>query len=333
MKFQKYYIVADTREQFENEAFASPRIYNDHPSQSSIDQIISSLRSEGYNTEYFGGVESLVDAYTKRKTFPKTLFLNFSDGLTQQSRKAQSTILLEMLNAKYVGSDALSLLIANNKYYAKKLVSEKIHVAKGVLLFNVDTIPSDFKYPVVIKPNGEGSSLGITQESICNSEVELKHRLPLWLSKFKTIIVEEYIPGYEITCFLIGNKCKYVLNEVIVCEYNGITYFDNFVFGINEKSGRTRKEYLAHKFLSQKQIEIICSTAKLAFELLDMHDFARVDFRLDNQGQLTFIEINGNPVISQTSEIGLISRERKISFGKLVSRIIDSAEMRLFSHD
>lgn len=333
MKFQKYYIVADTREQFENEAYTSTRIYNDHPSQNSIDQIISSLQNEGYDAEYFGGVDSLVDAYTKRKTFPKTLFLNFSDGLTQQSRKAQSTILLEMLNAKYVGSDALSLLIANNKYYAKKLVSEKLHVAKGVLLFNVETILSDLKYPVVIKPNAEGSSLGITQESICNSEAELKNKLPIWLSKFKTIIAEEYMPGYEITCFLIGNKGNYSLNEVIVCEYNGITYFDNFVFGINEKAERTRKEYLAHKFLSPKHIDIICSAAKLAFEILDMHDFARVDFRLNNQGQLTFIEINGNPVISQSSEIGLISRERGIPFGKLVGRIIDSAEMRLSNHD
>ena len=122
------------------------------------------------------------------------------------------------------------------------------------------------------------------------------------------------------------------MNEAIVCEYNGVTYFDNFVFGIKEKSEHTRKEHLAHYILSQKQIEMICSTAQLAFELLDMHDFARVDFRLNKDDQLTFIEINGNPVISQTSEIGLISRERNIPFGELVSKIIEAAEIRLLSH-
>lgn len=331
MRFEKYYIVADTREQFENETISS-QIYNDHPSKNSIKQIISSLRSEGYNADFFGGVESLVDAYAKKKTFPKTLFLNFSDGLTQQSRKAQSTVLLEMINAKYAGSDALPLLMANNKYYAKKIVSDKICVAKDALLFNINTIPSALKYPVVIKPNGEGSSLGITQESICSSEAELRCRLPLLFDKYKTVIVEEYIPGYEVTCFLIGNKNNYIMNEAIVCEYNGVTYFDNFVFGIKEKSEHTRKEHLAHYILSQKQIEMICSTAQLAFELLDMHDFARVDFRLNEDDQLTFIEINGNPVISQTSEIGLISRERNIPFGELVSKIIEAAEIRLLSH-
>ncbi len=332
MEFEKYYVVANTREQFLNEVLSS-RVYNDHPSKNSIDQIVSSLKSEGYNADYFGGVEKLMDAYSKKITFPKTLFLNLSDGLTQQSRKAQSAVLLEMLNAKYAGSDPMALLMANNKYYAKKVVSKKIRIANDVLLYNPDTIPSDVIYPVVIKPNGEGSSLGITQDSICNNEAELKSRLPLVINKYKSALVEQYIPGYEVTCFLIGNKGNYLMSEVIVSEYNGITYFDHFVFGIKEKSEHTRKEHLAYDFLTQKQIKDVCLTAQLAFELLDMHDFARVDFRLSKNGQLTFIEINGNPVISQTSEIGLICNERKISFGSVISKIIDTAEKRLFSHD
>lgn len=124
MEFEKYYVVANTREQFLNEVLSS-RVYNDHPSKNSIDQIVSSLKSEGYNADYFGGVEKLMDAYSKKITFPKTLFLNLSDGLTQQSRKAQSAVLLEMLNAKYAGSDPMALLMANNKYYAKKSSIQK----------------------------------------------------------------------------------------------------------------------------------------------------------------------------------------------------------------
>ena len=54
MEFEKYYVVANTREQFLNEVLSS-RVYNDHPSKNSIDQIVSSLKSEGYNADYFGG--------------------------------------------------------------------------------------------------------------------------------------------------------------------------------------------------------------------------------------------------------------------------------------
>ena len=332
--FQKYLITADCREKFDNEVNgASLNIYNDHPSQNSIDQIVYELNKEGYKVSYFGGVDALIDAYNKHQQFPNSLFLNFSDGLTQKSRKAQSAILLEMLNVEYAGSSALSMLIANNKYYAKKIVSEKILVADGILLFSSDEIPDNLKYPIVIKPNDEGSSIGITQESICHNSMEFYQRLPKWFNKFNVVIVEEYIPGYELTCFLIGNKGNYSLSEVILCEYNGFTYFDDFVFGITEKASHTRQEHLAEHYLPQKQINNIINTAKNAFELLGMCDFARIDFRLDKSGKLTFIEINGNPVISQTSEIGIISNERNISFGKLVEKIIITAEKRISSRD
>ena len=65
-----------------------------------------------------------------------------------------------------------------------------------------------------------------------------------------------------------------------------------------------------------------------------MHDFARVDFRLQKDGRLFFIEINGNAVISETSEVGIISRELGIPFGKIIGNIIDAATIRLnSSHD
>ena len=88
MEFEKYYVVANTREQFLNEVLSS-RVYNDHPSKNSIDQIVSSLKSEGYNADYFGGVEKLMDAYSKKITFPKTLFKSFR---WSDSTKPESTV-------------------------------------------------------------------------------------------------------------------------------------------------------------------------------------------------------------------------------------------------
>ena len=60
-----------------------------------------------------------------------------------------------------------------------------------------------------------------------------------------------------------------------------------------------------------------------------MRDFARVDFRLQKNGKLYFIEINGNAVISKTSEIGIISKELNIPFGEIVENIIIAATKRL----
>lgn len=328
MEFKKYYIVANTREEFKNESQVSIYPYNDHPSQRSIHSIISELEQLGYITELFGGIDELIDAYQCHRTFSNTLFLNFSDGLNQISRKAQSAMLLELLNVPYAGSDPLSRLIAGNKFYSKRIISHHMKVPKGTILFK-NMLPSiELSFPVIIKPNREGSSIGITQKSICHNLKEAKTQVASLLTQFNEILIEEYIPGYEITCFIIGNRDDYYLIEPIVCEYDGISYFKNFVFGIEEKSTHKRKEYLAHNFFNPKIVEKIITMAQTSFELLNMKDFARVDFRLSKEGELFFIEINGNAVISETSEIGVLSHELKLNFGTIIEYIIRAATNR-----
>jgi len=327
----KYYIIANTRDQFCNEYESSSKHYNDHPSRESIDFITSELNKIGYDVEFYGGVEKLVKAYDSEAKFRDTLFLNFSDGLSQKSRKAQSAIILELLNASYAGSDPLSLLIAGNKSYTKKLVSEYLNVARGQTIFSKTNLPIDLTFPVVLKPNKEGSSLGISQESICRTEEDMIRILPNLLSRFHEIIIEEYIEGYEINCFIIGNKGEYLLVEPIICEYGGVKFFKRFVFGVEEKANRRRKEYLARNFLNDDELQSIRNATQTAFELLGMQDYARADFRLQKNGRLVFLEINGNPVISETSEIGVISKELGISFGKIVEKIIITATNRLMN--
>ena len=333
MGFDKYYIVANTREEFKNESTISRHSYNDHPSSRSISYVTSELISAGFNAEFFGGTEQLIDACYHKRKFQNTMFLNFSDGMGQISRKAQSAILLELLGVPYAGSDPLARLMASNKAYAKRVVSEKLAVPHSITQYKQSPFPTGICYPVVMKPNREGSSIGISQKSLCMNERELHERLPEIVAYFPEVLVEEYIPGYEITCFIIGNKGDYYLTEPIICEYEGVQYFDNFVFGLEEKASRVRQEYLARKILNSKQIEMICQSAQTAFEMLNMHDFARADFRLRKDGQLYFIELNGNAVISETSEVGVISRETGIPFGEIVGNIIRAATKRLnFSH-
>lgn len=332
MKFEKYYIVANTRNQFENASKVSSRPYNDHPSLESIKYLVAELSKSGFNAMHFGGVNELINAYHQKLEFPKTLFLCLSDGLTQPSRKAQASILLELIGASYAGSDPLAHLMAGNKTYAKKIVKEKLCVPKSFLLFNqsnISDIPQNIDFPVVIKPNREGSSIGITQQNICTNIEELRQQLSLLLEQFDDIIVEEYISGYEITCFIIGNRGNYYLTEPILCEYDGVRFFENFVFGLEEKASRVRKEYLAQSVLTFQTVDYIRRAAQVAFELLNMRDFARVDFRLGKDGTLYFIEINSNPVISETSELGVISQAQNIPFGSLAGKIIHTAVERL----
>lgn len=330
--FDKYYIVGNVREEFASKSKYSAKIYNDHPSYESINYTVKKLCELGFDTEYFGGVNELISAYYKKQKFPNTLFLNFCDGLSHTNRKAQSAVLLELLDVPFAGSDAISRLIAGNKMYAKTCLPKWILTPKAFLVFDESDVPNNLDYPVVIKPNREGSSLGITKHSLCNCRADVLDYLKENIPQYKELIIEKYIAGYEITCFLIANKYHCYLNEPLICEYNGERYFNDFLFGIKEKSTHLRTERLAKHVLDKSVVEKIKKTSYSIFKLFNMNDFARVDFRLKQDGSLYFLEINGNPVISKTSEIGTISNNINISYGEIVSYIIKSACQR-FSHE
>ena len=328
MTYNKYLVVGDAREKFKNYC-NTDRIYNDHPSMESIMFTINQLRDIGYNINYFGGIKELVQSVNNSAKYPDTLFFNISDGLEQPNRKAQAAFLLEMLNVSYTGSDAVSRLISGNKHFAKKLLSGLVQSPKSNLFFSKNDVVKNLSFPVIVKPNREGSSLGITQANICYSEKELYNFIETYFSFYSEVLIEEYIAGYELTCFLIGNPSHFYLDEVLLSVYEDEMYFENFVFGIDEKSARKRIEIPASNIISRSTIAEIKSKSKEIFEVLQMRDFARIDYRYNLQNGLYFLEINGNPVISNTSEIGNISRYLNIPYAKIVSYILETAEQRI----
>lgn len=334
MKPNNIYIVANLREEFKNQFLLSEKIYNDHPSQKSILFAVKQICSLGYVAEYFGGVNELIRAYEQKQTFPPyTLFLNFSDGLEHASRKAQSAILLELLNLPFAGSDACSRLIAGNKQFAKEILNNiNIFSPKGFLIHRLEDLKrvSSLSYPLIIKPNREGSSIGITQKNFITNPKELLNITEQLLGNFKELLVEEYISGYEITNFVIGNPDHFLFNDIILNGYKNEFYFENFIFGIEEKSGGKRNQIIPEELLPPEIISKIKRTSEVIFEYLGMRDFTRIDYRLTKSGELYFIELNGNPVISETSEMGTLCKFRNIPFRYIYDYIISSATYRIW---
>lgn len=335
MKNKQIYIVSNLREEFENQSPLPGKSYNDHPSAKSIQFAIEEISSLGFATEYFGGVQELISAYEQKRVFPDgTLFLNFSDGLEQPSRKAQSAVLLELLNVPFAGSDACSRLIAGNKQFAKEILNSSIRVAipKGFLIHRIEdlSLTKALSYPLIIKPNREGSSVGITQHNFITTPDDLDALTSQLLGRFDELLVEEYVAGYEVTNFVIGNPKRFLFNDIILNGYNNQFYFEDFVFGIEEKSGGKRNQTIPDELLAPEQINKIKKTSEAIFAALGMRDFTRIDYRLTVNGELYFIELNGNPVISQTSEMGTLCQQRGIPFRNIYGYIISAAAHRVW---
>ncbi len=330
-------IICDFREDFENLSDGDI-IFNDHPTRKSVEEICNILNNSGYNCNIFGGVNQLINAYTQKFDLSNFWFLNMSDGLNQAYSRIQVPMLCEMLNVNYSGSSVFTVALMNNKHYSKLAVKEKnINVPNGILinrsikeqfLPNHNELPD---FPLIVKPNTEGSSLGITESSICYNTQQLENALNN-LTCFKEIIVEEYIPGYEITNLIIGNAGDYRFNEVILTSIRNKIFLSKEVLGIQEKSLKLRKQFPASNFIDKDICEKIKQTSIEIFEHIGARDIARIDYRLSENNQIYFLEINSIPRISSTSECAVICKNKQITFNKFLLEYIDVITKRLSNH-
>lgn len=331
-------IICDFRENFPN--FSNTKeIFNDHPNRKSIDEICDILNTCGYSCEVFGGVNQLIEAYINQLDLTQYLIINMSDGLTQSYSRIQVPMLCEMLNANYSGSSVFAVALMNNKYYSKLAVNElNINTPKGIIInrrlnnnftiYNLD-LPD---FPLIVKPNTEGSSIGISQLSVCHDIRQLEIALNK-TERFAEVIIEEYIPGYEITDLIIGNPNDYRFNEVILTSVYDKVILTNEVLGIQEKSPKLRKQYSAYKFLDKKICAKIKEISLEIFEHIGAQDIARIDYRVTEKGEIYFLEINSVPRISSTSECAIICSEHNIPFKKVLMEYIDTINNRFINHE
>lgn len=162
----KISIISDFRESFPTKDTNGKTIFNDHPRKQSIEAVCDSLKNKGYDCSIFGGVPELTAAFANNEPIDKNaIYVNMSDGMTQPYSRVQIPILCDMLGIKYSGSGPFEVALMTNKHYTKLAVQEKgILCPQGMLItenYNHNKI-NGMNFPVMIKPNTEGSSVGIT---------------------------------------------------------------------------------------------------------------------------------------------------------------------------
>lgn len=330
-------IICDFREDFKNQGSGSS-FFNDHPMRKSVEEICDILNDNGYNCEIFGGVNQLINAYNQKIDLTHFLLINMSDGLIQPYSRIQVPMLCEMLNVNYSGSPIFAVALMNNKHYSKLAVKEigvkvpdgiliKRPIEKRISLYSMKLPP----FPIIVKPNTEGSSIGISDSSVCKNIFQLEIALRN-LYDFDEIIIEEYIPGYEITNLIIGNPGDYRFNEVILTSIYDKTLLTQEVLGLREKSLKLRKQYAAHNIIATDLCSKIQQTSCRIFEHICAQDIARIDYRVTATGEIYFLEINSVPRVSSTSECSIICQNQNIDFENILLEYVDAIDKRISNH-
>ena len=241
-------------------------------------------------------------------------------GKFGEDGKVQS--LLEMRGVKYTGSEVTSSAMAMDKDISKIIFKHAgvptpdwFMIEKGDFSFNHidEKIKAYFDYPVVIKPNDEGSTVGLSIIQPDVEDIQLKSGLNLAFEYSDKIMVEQYISGRELTVTVLGEEA---LPVVEIIPKNGFYDYEH-----KYTSGMT--EYFCPADLTKELGSQLREMGLLAHESLRCKAYSRVDFRMNQEGQFYCLEVNTLPGMTELSLVPKAAQAVNISFPELLNRIIE----------
>jgi D-alanine-D-alanine ligase len=194
----------------------------------------------------------------------------------------------------------------------------------------------NIEFPVIAKPNFGDSSFGITQKSVAITIEELNEAILKTREKFgydKPILVEEFLPGKDLTIGIIGNVPEsYSVLPIIEEDYSQLPEGLPKICGYEAKWLQESPYFkLLHsieaKLDKKTENRIITCSLKLA-ERLDCRDYTRFDWRLDAHGIPKLLEVNPNPGWCWDGHLAKMAAIKRISYANMLKDILEAAEQR-----
>lgn len=235
-------------------------------------------------------------------------------------------LLFEVLDLPYPGSGPQASALCMDKPRAKEILSRQgIPVPRGTIYKGEDiealctTTSVDYGLPLVCKPCNQGSSLGVR---IVEREPDLVKAGSEILSKFGSLLIEEYILGRELTAgILLLHGKERVLPLVEVEPKSGF-------FDYTAKYSEGMSEFLVPAPLDRETTHRVQEVSLAAHKALGCSGFSRVDLRLDEEGNPFVLEVNTLPGMTSMSDLPRAAAAARITFPELVESMLKTAFQR-----
>jgi D-alanine-D-alanine ligase len=238
---------------------------------------------------------------------------------------------LELQHTPYTGCNPRGLLLARDKALSKKVLAyHRIRVPKFRVFPRYRKIrrPKHMEFPLIVKSLIEEGSYGIAQASVVNNDKALEERVSFIHDKiFTDAVVEQYIPGRELYVSVLGNHRLTVLPT-----------WEIFLDDLPEESARiaTRKVKWDLEYQEKYNVRIgrarklpddlerrIGGLSRRICRRLGTDGCVRIDYRLDQEGRLYFLEANPNPDIAEEEEFASAAHAAGIDYLALLQKIVN----------
>lgn len=305
-----------------------------------IEAIHNAIVANGYTCIDIEADEHAYEQLRKQKNSIDLVF-NIAEGLRGEIREAQIPAILEMLNIPYTHSGALAQAITLDKSLTKKIWQFHGLPTPKFVSIGFDDKPyiEGLRFPVLVKPNSEGSSKGILNDSLIDNPKNLTQKIREVRKLYGNgVLVEEFLPGREFTVTVMGNDKSYIL-PIVEQNYDIFpkdlkkfaSYEAKWLF--EDQLPNPHDAYICPAKISaslQKLIEKLCIQA---FEVLNCRDIARIDMRLDSEGKPQLLEINTLPGMladpNVVSYYPVAARAAGWDYKRMIGQIITHARERL----
>lgn len=276
-----------------------------------------------------------------RQSRPDIVF-NIAEGFYGVNREAHVPAICEFFGIPYTGSDPFTLSLCLDKARTKETLTfrgvptPKFAVVEA--LSEIESRTADLRLPLFVKPVHEGSSKGITDANLCWDRAHLLRQTEFLLENYKQpVLVEEYLPGKEFTCAVLGNGGGATVLPIVGMNFESLPKGALPIYSYDAKFVWDRPENPLDIFQCPARItrELQASIERVtldAFRVLGCRDWARIDVRLDAAGVPNVLEVNPLPGIlpdpADNSCLPKAARAAGIGYEELIQSCLKYAAAR-----
>jgi len=276
-----------------------------------------------------------------RQARPDIVF-NIAEGFHGVNREAHVPAICEFYGIPYSGSDPFTLTLCLDKARGKEtLAFHGIPTPKFLLvekLADLYRVAEKLTLPLFVKPVHEGSSKGITDSNLCRDRDQLFRQTEFLLENYRQpVLVEEFLPGKEFTCAVLGNGDEATVLPLVAMNFESLPQGALPIYSFDAKFVWDRPENPLDIFQCPARItrELQASIERVtldAFRVLGCRDWARIDVRLDADGKPNVLEVNPLPGIlpdpADNSCLPKAARAAGIGYEELIQNCLKYAAAR-----
>ncbi len=299
--------------------------------------IEKTLRERGYKISFFD-FNDLPKAFNELKNSDVDLIFNVCERINNSSLlEPHAAAIFDTLQIPYTGSNPFTLGLCIDKIRVKKLLSyHKIPTPEWDYVYSLDDdIRDDLKYPLIVKPANTDNSIGITNDSVVRNKEELYRQLERVLKEVRRpALIEEYIDGDEYDVPIIGSEeddLRVLPLARSIFDALPENLWHIYPFEAKYTDGGEYNKILVQrppKNINKKLETLLGEIALDTYNILDCHDYGRVEIRVDKNNNPYVLELNPNPSLDAEGTFSASAEVVGLDYGDFLEEIIRLAIKR-----